>query len=112
MAKRHLKIVPELQSENEEREFWATADSTEYVDWSKARRVVFPNLKPSTTTISIRLPETLLSELRALANERDVPYQSLLKVYLAERVASERGGKHLVAETRIRPTPPTRKRRH
>jgi hypothetical protein len=60
------------------------------VDWSKARSVTFPNLKPSTTTISIRLPDTMLSELRRLANERDVPYQSLLKVYLAERIASER----------------------
>ena len=91
MRKPHRKQVPAFRSEDEEREFWATADSTEYVDWSRARRVVFPNLKPSTTTISIRLPETLLSELRLLANERDVPYQSLLKVYLADRVATERG---------------------
>lgn len=91
MPKPHLKRVPTFHSEDEEREFWATADSTAYVDWSKAKRAVFPNLKPSTTTISIRLPETLLSELRLLANERDVPYQSLLKVYLADRVARERG---------------------
>lgn len=90
MPKPHFKTVPAFRTEDEEREFWATADSTEYVDWSKARQVTFPNLKPSTTTISIRLPETLLTELRSLANERDVPYQSLLKVYLAERVATER----------------------
>jgi len=90
MPKPRRKTVPAFRTEDEEREFWATADSTEYVDWSKARRVTFPNLKPSTTTISLRLPETLLTELRSLANERDVPYQSLLKVYLAERVATER----------------------
>lgn len=105
------KTVPKFRNEDEEREFWATADSTEYVDWSKARRAVFPNLKPSTTTISIRLPETLLSELRALANERDVPYQSLLKVYLAERVASERGTRHLVAETRLRPATESKRKK-
>lgn len=90
MRRQQLKTVPAFRTEDEEREFWATADSTEYVDWSKARQVTFPNLKPSTTTISIRLPDTLLTELRSLANERDVPYQSLLKVYLAERVATER----------------------
>lgn len=90
MPKPKLETVPAFRTEDEEREFWATADSTEYVDWSKARRVTFPNLKPSTTTISLRLPETLLTELRSLANERDVPYQSLLKVCLAERVAIER----------------------
>jgi predicted DNA binding CopG/RHH family protein len=90
MPKPRFKTVPAFANEDEEREFWATADSTEYVDWSKAHRVTFPNLRPSTTTISLRLPDTLLTELRALANERDVPYQSLLKVYLAERVATER----------------------
>ena len=86
-----LKPIPKFASEATEREFWATADTTEYFDWSKARRAVFPNLKPTTTPISVRLPETLLLELKRLANERDVPYQSLLKVYLAERVAVERG---------------------
>lgn len=90
MPKPTRKTVPAFRTEDEEREFWATADSTEYVDWSKARAVSFPNLKPSTTTISVRLPDTLLAELRSLANERDVPYQSLLKVYLAERVVMER----------------------
>ena len=89
--KTKLKVIPHFASEDAEREFWATADTTEYFDWGKARRVVFPNLKPSTTPISMRLPETLLTELRRLANEQDVPYQSLMKVYLAERVAVERG---------------------
>jgi len=91
MAKPKIKRIPEFASEAAEREFWATADTTEYFDWSKARRAVFPNLKPTTTPISVRLPETLLLELKRLANERDVPYQSLMKVYLAERVALERG---------------------
>jgi len=85
-----LKPIPKFRSETEEQDFWATADTTEYFDWSQARRVVFPNLKPSTTPISMRLPETLLTDLRRLANEQDVPYQSLMKVYLAERVAVER----------------------
>ena len=81
--------MPEFQSEDEEQEFWATHDSTEYVDWSRARRVTFPNLKPSTRTISLRLPETLLENLKMLAHKRDVPYQSLLKIFLAERVEEE-----------------------
>ena len=85
-----LKPVPEFRSEDEEREFWATVDTTEYVDWARAQRVTFPNLKPSTATISLRLPQGLLDELKVLANQRDVPYQSLLKVFLAERIASER----------------------
>lgn len=87
------KPLPRFASEDEEREFWATHDSAEYVDWSQARRAVFPNLRPSTTTISLRLPSGLLEDLKALANERDVPYQSLLKVFLAERVEKERRGR-------------------
>jgi len=90
MSKSKLKPIPEFASEAEEQEFWATADTTEYFDWSQARRVVFPKLRPTTTPISMRLPETLLTELKRLANEQDVPYQSLMKVYLAERVALER----------------------
>ena len=82
--------MPELETEDQEREFWADADSTEYVDWSCARAVRFPRPKPSTTAISVRLPDPLLTELKLLANERDVPYQSLLKMYLADRVAMER----------------------
>jgi len=84
------KPIPKFRSEEEEREFWATADTTEYFDYSKAERVSFPNLKPSTATISLRLPQGMLDELKVLANKRDVPYQSLLKVYLAERLAEER----------------------
>lgn len=87
--KKSIKPLPTFRSEEEEREFWATHDSTDYVDWSKARRVVFPNLKPSTETISLRLPAGLLADLKVLANRMDVPYQSLLKIYLAERVAAE-----------------------
>ncbi|MDP2956180.1 MAG: BrnA antitoxin family protein [Longimicrobiales bacterium] len=88
--KRTIKPIPEFGSEAEEQDFWATHDTSEYFDWSKARRVAFPALKPSTTPISLRLPETLLGELKRLAHEQDVPYQSLMKVYLAERVAIER----------------------
>ena len=88
---KRLKTIPTFRSEDAEREFWATADSTEYFDWSKAKRVIFPNLKPSTATISLRLPQGMLDELKVLANQRDVPYQSLLKVFLSERIATERG---------------------
>jgi len=89
MKRRRLKPVPKFRNEDEEREFWATHDSVDYVDWSQARRVVLPNLKPSTETISLRLPAGLLADLKVLANRMDVPYQSLLKVYLAERVDQE-----------------------
>jgi predicted DNA binding CopG/RHH family protein len=84
-----LKPIPDFRSEAEERQFWETHDSTEYVNWSKARFATLANLKPSTETISLRLPAPLLAELKALAHKRDVPYQSLLKVFLAERVAAE-----------------------
>ena len=84
-----MKKIPTFKTEAEEQAFWATHDSTEYVDWSTAKRAVFPNLKPSTKTISLRLPQTMLEELKLLANKRDVPYQSLLKIFLAERIESE-----------------------
>jgi predicted DNA binding CopG/RHH family protein len=83
------KRVPKFRSEDEEREFWATHDSTEYVDWKKAKRVVLPKLKPSVKTISLRLPESMLEELKLLANKRDVPYQSLLKIFLSEKIREE-----------------------
>jgi predicted DNA binding CopG/RHH family protein len=83
------KAVPTFSSEAEERTFWETHDTSPFVDWGKGRVAVFPNLKPSTETISLRLPAALLAELKALANKRDVPYQSLLKVFLAERVDRE-----------------------
>ena len=84
---------PRFASEAEERAFWEAHDSADYVDWSGAERVQLPNLKPSTATISLRLPESMLEELKVLANQRDVPYQSLLKVFLAERLAAERARK-------------------
>lgn len=80
------KRIPEFRSEVEERRFWATHDSTEYLDWSKAERVLLPNLKPSVKTISLRLPESLLDSLKTLAHQRDVPYQSLVKMILAKQV--------------------------
>lgn len=86
------KRVPKFKNEDDERKFWATHDSTEYVDWKKARRVVFPNLKPSVKTISLRLPESMLHELKSLANKHDVPYQSLMKIFLAERIQEEFSG--------------------
>ena len=86
---RKLKRVPEFKSKKEEFEFWSTHDSTEYVDYSKARRVLLSNLKPSTRTISVRLPESLIEHLKLLANKRDIPYQSLLKMLLIEKVEEE-----------------------
>lgn len=98
-SKRSLKRIPEFASEADERRFWETHDSAGYVDWSKAAVVSLPNLKPSTETISLRLPAPLLSDLKALANKRDVPYQSLLKVFVADRVAEEwRASKHRGAQ--------------
>lgn len=84
------KKIPSFRSQNEEFEFWSKADTTEYLDWSKAKRVKLPNLKPTLRTISIRLPVGMVEDLKILANQRDVPYQSLMKVFLAERVAKER----------------------
>lgn len=84
------KPVPRFKREDDEREFWAVKDSTDYVDWAASKAVTLARLKPSTATISLRLPESLLNELKVLANQRDVPYQSLLKIFLAERVQSER----------------------
>lgn len=80
------KKIPKFKSEDKEREFWATRDSTEYVDWKKAKRVVLPELKPSLKTISLRLPESMLEELKLLAHKQDVPYQSLLKMFLSEKI--------------------------
>jgi predicted DNA binding CopG/RHH family protein len=85
MPKR-LKPIPRFKSEAEERAFWESEDSTDYVDWSKAARVVLPNLKLSTTSISLRLPLGLLDRIKVEANKRDVPYQSLIKMWLAEKV--------------------------
>jgi len=81
--KKPLKL-PKFTNEDEERKFWDTHDSTEYIDWSKAQRVVFPNLKPSSKTISLRLPGALLDRIKIEANKRDIPYQSYIKMKLSE----------------------------
>jgi predicted DNA binding CopG/RHH family protein len=83
------KPIPDFQNEDDEREFWSVHDSTEYVDWGSARPVIYPNLKPTTRTISLRLPESMLNELKLLANKRDVPYQSLIKMFLRDRIDGE-----------------------
>ena len=86
---RKLRKLPKFKNEKDEFAFWANHDSTEYVDYSKAKRMLFPKLKPSTRTISIRLPESLIEHLKVLANKKDLPYQSLLKMYLSEKVEQE-----------------------
>ena len=83
------KKIPKFSSEAEERKFWQQKDSSEYLDWSEAEEVLFSKLKPSTRKISIRLPESMIEELKLLANKRDVPYQSLLKIFLSERINTE-----------------------
>ena len=83
------KEIPRFKTEDEERKFWATHDSSEYIDWSKGKSITLPKLRPTLKTISLRLPETIIEELKFLANKRDVPYQSLLKMFLAERVEQE-----------------------
>jgi predicted DNA binding CopG/RHH family protein len=84
------KPVPEFRSEDDERKFWGDNDSMEFVDWRTAKRRNFPNLKPTLRTISLRLPVSMIEDLKILANKRDVPYQSLLKVFLADRLRKER----------------------
>jgi len=88
MAKK-IKKIPKQVSEAKEQDFWSKADSSDYIDWSEARPLVLPNLKPSLKTISLRMPEHMLADLKILANKRDVPYQSLLKMFLAERLEEE-----------------------
>jgi len=84
------KVIPKFKNEDEERDFWASHDSTEYINWSKAiKNPIFPNLRPSTKSISIRLPKALIHSLKTIANKKDVPYQSLMKVYLSEKVEEE-----------------------
>ena len=84
-----FKDIPDFKDEDQERAFWTTHDSTEYFDWDEAEATILPKLKPSTRTISLRLPEIMLDELRVIANKRDVPYQSLIKVFLKERIDQE-----------------------
>ena len=87
--KKKLKKVPKFNRDEEERKFWSKADSTEYIDWSKAEITHLPKLKPSTKTISLRLPESMLDEIRTIANKHDVPYQSLIKIILKEKIDEE-----------------------
>ena len=89
------KSIPKFKNEKDEQDFWNSHDSSEYLDWRKAERVLFPNLKPSTKSISLRLPESLLDALRQMANERDVPYQSLIKMILQERIEQDIKSRHL-----------------
>jgi predicted DNA binding CopG/RHH family protein len=86
---KELKEMPAFKNEDEEREFWASHDSTEYINWDEAEAIILPKLKPSTRTISLRLPELMLNELRVIANKRDIPYQSLIKIFLKERIDQE-----------------------
>ena len=83
------KATPKFKTESQEQDFWTTHDSTEYVDWSQGKIAILPELKASTQTISLRLPESLLAALKMIANKKDVPYQSLLKIFLSERVNQE-----------------------
>lgn len=81
--------IPKFRTEEEERNFWSSHDSTEYIDWSQAKDIRLSNLKPSVKSISIRLPEIMIEELKLLANKRDIPYQSLMKIYISEKVKDE-----------------------
>jgi predicted DNA binding CopG/RHH family protein len=87
--KKKRKEFPKFKNEDQERRFWSKTDSPDYLDWNGAKRLVLPNLKPSQKTISLRLPAMMLAELKRLANKRDVPYQSLLKIFIAERLDQE-----------------------
>jgi len=89
MKKQNKKKLPKFKNEAEERRFWEKADSADYLDWSRAERASFPALKPSLKSISIRLPESMVEQLKVIANKRDVPYQSLMKMYLSEKVREE-----------------------
>lgn len=84
-----MKELPKFKSEEEERDFWAENDSSEYLDWNHAQKASFSNLKPSLKSISIRLPESMIEKLKIIANKKDVPYQSLMKVYLSEIIEKE-----------------------
>ncbi len=86
--KKRIKPIPKFTSEAAEQEFWETHDSADYVDWSGAQRARFPNLKPSTRSISLRLPLHMLERLKVEANKRDVPYQSLIKIWLDEKLST------------------------
>ena len=89
MTKQTAKqVIPQFKNEAQERAYWEANDSTTHVDWSKAQKVKLPNLRPTTKTISLRLPQHLLDSIKVAANARDVPYQSLIKVWLQEKLHS------------------------
>ena len=88
-VKQGIRKIPKLKGEDQERKFWASHDSTDYVDWRRSERVKLPNLRPTTRTISIRLPESMIEKLKVLANKRDIPYQSLLKMFVADKIEEE-----------------------
>jgi len=87
--KKSLKPIPNFKNEDEERDFWATHDSTDYIDWSKAKRVIFPNLRLTKKPISLRITTSLLAKVKMIANKKDMPYQTLMKQYIAEAIEKE-----------------------
>ncbi len=97
---KNIKQIPKFKNEDKERNFWQKADTSQYFDFSKAKRVKFPNLKPSQSTISIRLPKSLLDDIKILANKKDVPYQSLMKIYLHEIVKNEKNERRKISTKR------------
>jgi predicted DNA binding CopG/RHH family protein len=84
-----LKKIPKFRSETEERNFWQKNDTSDFIDWKKAERISFPNLKPSVRSISLRLPESMLNDLKVIANKKDIPYQSLMKIFISEKIKEE-----------------------
>jgi predicted DNA binding CopG/RHH family protein len=92
-ARKPRRPIPRFDNEDAERRFWTTHDTADFFDWERAAQPNFPALKPSTEAISLRLPVSMLEELKALANKRDVPYQSLMKIYLADQIRRDRGRK-------------------
>lgn len=100
---RRPQVVPEFANEDEERDFWATHDSTDFLDWHQAEQIVLANLHPTTRTISIRLPESMIERLKLLANQRDIPYQSLLKTFVAEKLEEALGPANRASRVARRP---------
>jgi len=84
-----FKKIPKFRSEAEERSFWQKNDTSDFIDWKKAERISFPNLKPSVRSISLRLPESMLNDLKVIANKKDIPYQSLMKIFISEKIKEE-----------------------
>ncbi len=84
-----LKKIPKFRSESAEKKFWQKNDTSGFVDWDSAKKVTFPNLKPSVRSISLRLPESMLNDLKVIANKKDIPYQSLMKIFISEKIKEE-----------------------